>query len=278
MPDPVAFLLNNEPTLRLALFGGVLAVIGMWELAAPRRRLVAPKALRWFNNLVLVALNTAVLRFAFPVLAVGLAAMLEVYGVGLFNHLALPVWLELMLAVAILDLVIYLQHVAFHKVPLLWRLHQMHHADLDIDVTTGARFHPIEIVLSMLIKLALVTALGAAPAAVLIFEVLLNGVAMFNHGNIALPVGLDRWLRLVVVTPDMHRVHHSVLRRETDSNYGFNLPWWDRIFRTYRAQPAAGHTAMTIGLPELQEPRRQTLWWMLALPFRHGRGGGTDAA
>ena len=262
------FLLSHESVIRVVVFFSILAAMAAAELAIPCRRLVAPKALRWFNNLTLTALNTVLLRLLFPTLAIGMAAIAAERGWGLFNLVALPSWLEVLAAAMALDLAIYLQHVLFHKVPVLWRLHRMHHADLDIDVTTGARFHPIEIVLSMLIKLAVVTVLGAPPLAVLIFELLLNGVAMFNHGNIALPTAVDRLLRLAVVTPDMHRVHHSAIRRETDSNYGFNLPWWDRLFGTYRDQPELGHQGMTIGVAAYQQPVRQSLWWMLILPFR----------
>ncbi|MCG8692059.1 MAG: sterol desaturase family protein [Minwuiales bacterium] len=262
------FLLSHEPVIRGAVFAVVLAAVAATEMVAPRRALRAPKALRWFNNLTLTAFNTLLLRLLFPILAVGMAALTMERGWGLFNLVALPPWLEVVAAAMALDLAIYLQHVLFHKVPVLWRLHRMHHVDLDIDVTTGARFHPVEIVLSMLLKFAVVVALGAPPLAVLIFELLLNGVAMFNHGNIALPLVVDRWLRLVVVTPDMHRVHHSAIRRETDSNYGFNLPWWDRLFGTYRDQPERGHQGMTIGVEAYQQPLRQSLWWMLALPFR----------
>jgi sterol desaturase/sphingolipid hydroxylase (fatty acid hydroxylase superfamily) len=203
---------------------------------------------------------------------VGLALLGEARGWGLLNTLALPDWLSLALAVLLLDLVIYLQHVMFHAVPALWRLHRMHHADLDLDVTTGARFHPIEILLSMGLKLAAVAALGAPALAVLVFEVLLNATAMFNHANLKIPVALDRVLRWVIVTPDMHRVHHSVVPRETNSNFGFNLPWWDRLLGTYRAQPAAGHEAMTIGLEAFRAPRDLRLDRMLVQPFRGETG------
>ena len=276
------FILDHEPTIRLAAFFGIFAVMALWELAAPRRRLTAAKPARWFANLAIVAINTLVIRLVFPLLAVGAALWAAGRGWGLFNLTAAPVWLAFPASILLLDLLIYAQHVVFHKVPVLWRLHLMHHADLDIDVTTGARFHPVEIVLSMAIKMAAVVALGAPAAAVVVFEVLLNATAMFNHANARLPVGIDRMLRLFVVTPDMHRVHHSVLRRETDSNYGFNLPWWDRLFGTYRAQPTAGHDGMTIGLAELRDPARLTLPWMLALPVVAGaaarREGVNDSA
>lgn len=267
-------ILANEPMLRLAVFLGVLVVMAGWELAAPRRRQEIPRVLRWTNNLALVVVDTIILRLTFPILAVGLALMAEARGWGLFNVLDLPLWLAVLLSILLLDLAIYLQHVLFHAVPGLWRLHRMHHADLEFDVTTGLRFHPVEIVLSMVIKLAVVAALGAPAVAVLLFEVLLNATALFNHANIRLPGGLDRVLRWVVVTPDMHRVHHSVIPAETNSNFGFNLPWWDRLLGTYRAQPKAGHDGMTIGIEQFRTPRDLWLDRMLVQPLRGPASGG----
>jgi sterol desaturase/sphingolipid hydroxylase (fatty acid hydroxylase superfamily) len=261
-------ILAHEPAIRLTGFVLIFAAMAILELVSPKRPLSAPKAMRWFANLSIVAINSAVLRVLFPLLAVGAALEAEVRGFGLFHWLDAPMWLAVPLAVVLLDLLVYAQHVAFHFITPLWRLHMMHHADVDIDVTTGARFHPVEIALSMLIKMAAVALLGAPAASVVIFEVALNATAMFNHANIGVPNALDRWLRLVIVTPDMHRVHHSARRIETDSNFGFNLPWWDRLFGTYRPQPGAGHLGMQIGLPQFQENRRQTLIWMLLLPFR----------
>lgn len=267
-------LLANEPMLRLAVFLGVLLVMAGWELAAPRRRQEIPRVLRWTNNLALVVVDTIILRLTFPILAVGLALMAEGRGWGLFNVLDMPLWLAVLLSILLLDLAIYLQHVLFHAVPGLWRLHRMHHADLEFDVTTGLRFHPVEIVLSMVIKLAVVSALGAPAVAVLVFEVLLNATALFNHANVRLPAGLDRVLRWVVVTPDMHRVHHSVIPVETNSNFGFNLPWWDRLLGTYRAQPKAGHDGMTIGIEHFRTPRDLWLDRMLVQPLRGPASGG----
>lgn len=192
----------------------------------------------------------------------------QAHGWGVFNVVALPTWVELVLVVLLLDLAIYLQHRVFHYVPVLWRLHRMHHADLDVDVTTGARFHPIEILLSLGIKFVVVVSLGASPVAVLIFEILLNATSMFNHSNVRLPGSLEPVLRALVVTPDMHRVHHSILRRETDSNFGFNFPWWDRLFGTYRPQPEAGHDAMTLGIEQFRDSKEQRLDRMLTQPFR----------
>ncbi|WP_054006482.1 sterol desaturase family protein [Cypionkella psychrotolerans] len=267
-------ILANEPMLRLAVFLGVLVAMAGWELAAPRRRQEIPRVIRWTNNLALVVVDTVILRLTFPILAVGLALMAEERGWGLFNALDVPPWLAVLLSILLLDLAIYLQHVLFHAVPGLWRLHRMHHADLEFDVTTGLRFHPVEIVLSMVIKLAAVMALGAPALAVLLFEVLLNATALFNHANIRLPVGLDRALRWVMVTPDMHRVHHSVIPAETNSNFGFNLPWWDRLLGTYRAQPKAGHEGMTIGIEQFRTPRDLWLDRMLIQPMRGPASGG----
>lgn len=260
-------LLLHEPQIRLTAFLFVLVLMALWELAAPKRRQEIPRLLRWSNNIALVAVDTAVVRLAFPILAVGLALIAEERGFGLLHWLGAPYWLAFLLAFLALDLVIYLQHRAFHAVPVLWRLHRMHHADLEFDASTGLRFHPAEIVLSMLLKLAVVAALGAPAAAVLVFEIVLNATSLFNHGNVRLPERVDRVLRLVVVTPDMHRVHHSAVRRETDSNFGFNLPWWDWLFATYRAQPEAGHHEMTIGLKQLRDPDKNSYLHLLVLPF-----------
>jgi sterol desaturase/sphingolipid hydroxylase (fatty acid hydroxylase superfamily) len=261
-------LLAHEPVIRLGAFAAIFMAMALWELAAPRRRQVIRRLRRWPGNLGIVVLNTLLVRLAFPTAAVGVALLAESRGWGLLPALNAPPWFAVAAAVILLDLAIYLQHVLFHAVPALWRLHRMHHADLEFDVTTGARFHPIEILLSMGIKLGVVAALGAPAAAVLIFEVLLNATSMFNHGNVRLPARLDRALRWLVVTPDMHRVHHSVVPRETNSNFGFNLPWWDRLFGTYRAQPQAGHEGMTIGIEQFRDPRELRLDRMLLQPFR----------
>ena len=266
-------ILEFEPVIRLGFFFGVFAVVALWETATPRRPRSLGRWQRWPSNLGIVVLNTVLMRVMFPVAAVAMAVNVSASGWGIFNMIELPLWVEVIGAVALLDAAIYLQHVMFHAVPALWRLHRMHHADMDYDVTTGARFHPIEIVLSMVIKLAVVTVLGASPVAVIIFEVLLNATAMFNHGNIRLNLALDGILRLFVVTPDMHRVHHSVIPSEANSNFGFNMPWWDRLFGTYKAQPAAGHDDMTIGINVFREPEDQRLDKMLMQPFRDGAHG-----
>jgi sterol desaturase/sphingolipid hydroxylase (fatty acid hydroxylase superfamily) len=262
------FLLAHEPAVRLAAFGGVLGAMMLWEALAPRRGQAVGRLRRWPGNLGIVALDTLLVRLLFPAAAIGAALAAEAGGWGLFPALAAPAWLAVPAAVILLDLAIYLQHVLFHAVPVLWRLHRMHHADLEFDTTTGLRFHPIEILLSLGIKLGVIAALGTPAVAVLVFEVLLNATSMFNHGNVRLPAGIDRALRWLVVTPDMHRVHHSLVPRETNSNFGFNLPWWDRLFGTYRAQPEAGHDGMTIGIGQFRDPAELRLDRMLLQPFR----------
>ena len=265
MPNTV---LASEPLIRLGFFAGVLAAMALWEAFAPRRPQEIGRAWRWPNNLGVVAVDTIVLRILFPTAAVGFAILAEERGWGFLNTVALPAWSEVVIAVIVLDLVIYLQHVLFHAVPALWRLHRMHHADLEFDVTTGVRFHPVEIVISMVIKIGVVAALGAPALGVLVFEVILNATSMFSHSNVRLPAGIDRVLRWIVVTPDMHRVHHSIERRETDSNFGFNLPWWDRLFGTYRPEPEAGHEGMTLGIPQFRNARELRLDRMLLQPLR----------
>ncbi len=261
-------LQQYEATIRLAAFCGVLALMALWEYLAPRRQLGISKLLRWSSNLGIVILNTLVLRIVFPTAAVGMAVFAQKHGWGVFNYVPEPYWLGVALSFIALDFVIYLQHVMVHAIPALWRLHRVHHADLDFDVTTGLRFHPLEILLSMVIKFAAIIVLGPPVLAVVLFEIVLNATSMFNHGNVRMPATLDRVLRWIVVTPDMHRVHHSVEDDETNSNFGFNLPWWDRLFGTYRDQPRAGHTEMTIGIHTYREPR-VCAWLpgMLLLPF-----------
>ncbi len=263
-----AFIRTNEVPIRLGFFFGIFAVMALWELAAPRRRLSQPKGVRWANNIGLVFFNSFLVRLAFPLAAVGMAVFAREQGWGVLNYFAVPYWPAVLAAVVVLDFFIWLQHVMVHAVPALWRLHRMHHADLDFDVTTGARFHPLEILLSMLIKFAVIALLGPPVLAVIVFEVLLNATSMFNHGNVRIPEGIDRVLRLFVVTPDMHRVHHSVEDDETNSNFGFNLPWWDRLFGTYRAQPRAGHEGMDIGIRTFRDGKWCSwITGMLAMPF-----------
>jgi sterol desaturase/sphingolipid hydroxylase (fatty acid hydroxylase superfamily) len=268
-----SLLLSHEVPVRLGAFLGIFAAMAAWEVLAPRRALQYRKPVRWTNNLALVVLNSALVRAIFPVAAIGVAGFAAERGMGLFNFVSVPYPMAFVLSVLALDLAIYLQHLMFHAVPLLWRLHRVHHADLDFDVTTGVRFHPVEIVLSLLIKFAVILALGPPALAVLVFEIVLNATSMFNHGNVRLPGVVDRVLRWLVVTPDMHRVHHSIDPRETNSNFGFNVPWWDWLFGTYRAQPQAGHAAMTIGIEQFRSPRELWLDRMLLQPFHADVGG-----
>ena len=262
------FILNHEQSLRLGAFIAIFAIMAIWEVLAPQRQRLIPRMVRWSANLGLVALNTLLLRLIFPTAAAGMALFTTERGWGLLNQLAWPYWLEVLLALALLDLVIYLQHVMVHAVPVLWRLHRVHHADPEYDLTTGARFHPIEILLSMVIKITTIAALGPSVVAVILFEVVLNGMAMFNHANIRLPGSVDRVLRWLIVTPDMHRVHHSTEVDETNSNFGFNLSLWDRLMGTYRAQPRLGQTGMQIGIATLRDPRITTrIVGMLRIPF-----------
>lgn len=256
-----------EQTIRITAFAGILLAVALWETIAPRRPLQDNKSRRWRTNLSLIVIDATLVKLLFPILPVALAQTIEIRGWGLFNTIAIAPWLKILLSIIFLDFIIYLQHLLFHHIPILWRLHRMHHTDLDLDVTSGNRFHPLEIIISMLIKMAAVILSGAPPPAVLIFEVILNTSSMFSHGNIRLPAGVDRLLRLLLVTPDMHRVHHSTLVRETNSNFGFNLPWWDRLCGTYRRQPEQGHLDMTIGLKEYRDPEKLTLIRLLIQPF-----------
>lgn len=261
--------MQPEAVIRLASFVGVLGALMLAELLWPKRARPVRRHLRWPGNLAVVFIDTFLARLVLPAGATGVALLAEERGWGLFNRInALP-WVAIPTTVLLLDLLIYFQHWAFHRVPLLWRLHRMHHADLDVDATTGARFHPVEILLSLGLKSALIIPLGAPAMGVLAFEVLLNATSMFNHGNLRIPVNIDRWLRLWLVTPDMHRVHHSIVTRETNSNYGFNLPWWDRLFCTYRAQPEAGHDGITLGLEQFRDPKELRIDRMLLQPWRN---------
>jgi sterol desaturase/sphingolipid hydroxylase (fatty acid hydroxylase superfamily) len=259
--------MEMDSLLRLAGFFGVLGLMVSWEVITPRRPLSASKPTRWVANLGTVLLDTLLVRLLFATGAVGAALVATEHAWGVLNQVNWPTWFEMLLAVIVLDFAIYLQHVLFHTVPIFWRFHMVHHTDLDVDVTTGVRFHPGEVALSMLIKLAVVVLLGAPPSAVLVFEVLLNATSMFNHSNVRMPELVERLLRWIVVTPDMHRIHHSVIPPETNSNFGFNLPWWDRLFGTYQASPHEGHLGMTLGLEQFRNPRRLTLARILWLPF-----------
>lgn len=266
--------LAHEPAVRLSAFIGVFALMAVWEALAPRRARLLPRRVRWLHNLALVVLNSLILRLLFPLAAVGFALLAAERGWGLLNAFGVPFWWAFALSVLALDFAIYLQHVMFHAVPVLWRLHRVHHADADIDVTTGARFHPIEILLSMLIKFAAMAVLGAPVAAVLVFEVLLNATAMFNHANLRLRAPVDRLLRWILVTPEMHRIHHSIEVAETNSNFGFNLPWWDRLCGTYRESARLPQESMAIGVKGLTgSDQAVKLTGLLALPFVNAGGG-----
>lgn len=261
-------LMEQEAVIRLSVFLGVFILMAVWELLSPRRLLSRPKGERWITNVFLTAFNTVLVRFAIPAIAVSAAVLAEVEGWGVFHWISAPPVVAVIVCIVALDFLIYAQHLVFHRVSVLWRLHRVHHTDLDFDVTTALRFHPIEIILSLFIKAAAVVALGAPVEAIILFEVVLNATAMFNHGNVRLPVSLDALIRRVVVTPDMHRVHHSVHVREFNSNFGFNLSVWDRVFGTYRAQPEDGHDAMVIGLNEFRDPVDLALPFLLVQPFR----------
>lgn len=262
------WILSYEPGLRLGCFAALFAIMAFWELVAERRELGQSRPRRWFANLGISVVDSLLVRLLFPAAILGFSLFAESEGWGLLRRIDLPLAFSVFLSVVILDLVIYLQHVMFHGVPALWRIHMVHHADQDLDFTTGIRFHPVEILLSVGIKFAAISVLGPPVISVFLFEVLLNATSMFNHGNIRLPINLDHWLRWTLVTPDMHRVHHSVAIDESNSNFGFNLSWWDRLFGTYRAQPQTGHQEMQLGVARLQQPEVRSLLGLLVLPFK----------
>lgn len=267
MSDP-----TFEPAVRIGSFLAVFVLMALWEAARPRRAAVARRG-RWPNNLALLLVDVAVVRVAAPGAAIAVALAGESGGWGLLHSVGAPAWIAIPAAVVLLDMCIYVQHVTFHAIPALWRLHRVHHADVEVDLTTGTRFHPVEILVSTAVKCAAVAAIGAPAVAVLAFEVLLNATAVFNHANVRVAPGVERWLRLLVVTPDMHRVHHSIDYNESSSNFGFSLPWWDRLYGTYRAQPAAGHAAMTLGVDAFRAPGDSRLDRMLLQPLRDTPGG-----
>lgn len=262
------FIINHESALRMSVFVSILLVMMTAETLLPRKARVQARPKRWTANLLLVVIDSLVLRLVFPIVAVGVAAHAVTQGWGLLNLIALPQWLSIIAAIIILDMMIYWQHVISHRWAPLWALHKVHHSDRDIDVTTALRFHPVEIILSMAYKMALIMLLGAPVIAVIIFEIILNGCAMFNHANLRFPRSLDKALRLILVTPDMHRVHHSIIERETNSNYGFSTSLWDRLFNSYTDQPSKGHDDMVIGLQEHQGRGPDSLIWALLLPFK----------
>jgi sterol desaturase/sphingolipid hydroxylase (fatty acid hydroxylase superfamily) len=264
--------MQNEIIIRLTAFFGIMSTLMLLETIVPRRQLAIPRLHRWPSNISIVFLNSLLTKLIMPMSGVAMAVFVQNQQWGILSILNPPFWLNVTIAVVLLDMAIYFQHVMFHALPLLWRLHRMHHTDMEFDVTTGNRFHPLEIIISMLIKYSIIILLGPPPLAVIIFEVALNGTAMFNHANLRLPISFDKYLRLFVVTPDMHRVHHSIAKDETNSNFGFNLPWWDRLFGTYRAQPKLGHKNMVIGLSyPRSEKQCQSLLGMLLTPLYNAK-------
>jgi sterol desaturase/sphingolipid hydroxylase (fatty acid hydroxylase superfamily) len=267
--DAATTFIPPETLVRLGFFAAIFFIVALGEKIAPRRNLLKSRFKRWISNLGMQIIDVVVLRLVFPVFPVGLAVICAQRGWGLLNYYPITPLPALIIGVLALDFVIYLQHRMFHFVPVFWRVHMVHHTDEDIDVTTAVRFHPLEIILSLLFKIAAVAAIGAPPLSVLIFEVMLNGASMFNHGNIRIPLYFDRVIRMVLVTPDMHRVHHSVVVRETNSNYGFSFSWWDRLFGTYKAQPQEGHDKMKIGLNGYHDDRSLKLSALLTMPFSY---------
>ncbi len=264
--------MEESASLRLGIFCSVFVLVAVAELLWPRRPLTTSKKRRWFCNLSMIAIDTLAARLVLPLMPVAMAGLASEQGWGLLNHSDWPLWFEYAVAILFLDLIIYFQHRGFHRIPLFWRFHRMHHTDLDLDVTSGHRFHPIEIIVSLLIKLVAVIIIGPSATAVVLFEIILNASSLFNHGNMRIPLSVDMWLRKFVVTPDMHRVHHSVYPGETDSNFGFNVPWWDLLLKTYRDQPRDGHLGMTIGLKEFRDEQKLGLVALLLLPFKSRNG------
>jgi len=264
--------MDADSALRAGAFLAAFAAVALWEALAPRRRRALARARRWPANLGLLLVDIAVLRIVAPGAAIATAVMAQSRGWGVLSALELPAWAAILASVALLDLVIYFQHVTFHAVPTLWRLHRVHHADLDFDATTGVRFHPVEILISTMLKCAAIVAIGASPMAVIVFEALLNATSLFNHANASLPPRVERWVRRFIVTPDMHRVHHSIEYDESSSNFGFNLPLWDRLFGTYRAQPRVAHESMTLGVDAFREPADSRLDQLLVQPLRDTAG------
>lgn len=266
-------MIAHESVIRLSMFLLFLITMAIWEVLRPRRALLQSKGRRWFANLALTVVDMAFVRFTLGAVAVSTAFYAQAHGWGILNAIHLPAAFSFFITIIFFDMAIYLQHVMSHALPIFWRLHRVHHSDLDFDVTTGLRFHPFEILISMIYKAALAAALGAHPFGVMVFEVILNASSQFNHGNVRIPLSTDRMLRRFVVTPDMHRVHHSWKVMETNSNFGFFLPWWDRLFGTYRDQPEQGHTEMTIGLKEYRDPDKLNILHLLWIPFRKQIGG-----
>ena len=257
----------SQEQLRIFFFLGVFAFLSLLEFFLPRRELEESKKKRWFSNLSLIFIGNICVKLFLPITVIEFSLWVQSHDLGFLNFLAVPQFFTFVLGLLFLDLAIYVQHVIFHKVNFLWKIHRVHHVDKDIDVTTGLRFHPLEIILSLFIKISVVFLLGISPFTIFVFEIILNTTSMFNHSNLSLPLYLDKILRFFVVTPDMHRVHHSVYLKETDSNFGFNLPWWDYLFNTYVSQPKDGHRKMKIGMKHFRSKKYISLLVLLLLPF-----------
>lgn len=261
-----------EAVIRLGIFSGVFIIMALWEVVSPRRKLSESKGRRWLINLGLTFINFLFARVTVGALAFSVAVFARQNGWGLFNYFEVPAWMAIVVSFVVLDFSIYLQHVIVHAVPLFWRLHRLHHTDLNIDVTTGLRFHPLEILLSLLYKAAVIIVIGAPLWTVVAFEVILNAASQFNHGNVNIPKNIDRWLRTMIVTPDMHRIHHSTVVDKTNSNFGFSVSWWDRLCGTYKKEPAQSQLTMDIGLKEFRNQKELGLLSLIALPFRGKMG------
>ncbi len=261
-------MMQHESLIRISMFLGFLVVMAVWEILQPRRALTQSKGKRWFVNLAITVVDMAFVRYTLGAAAVSMAVYAQSSGWGFLNGLQIHGAAAFLITIVVMDMAIYLQHVMSHALPIFWRLHRVHHTDLDYDVTTGLRFHPFEIFISMIYKVALAAALGANPLGMVVFEVILNSSSQFNHGNVRIPKAVDRILRLFIVTPDMHRVHHSWKIKETNSNFGFFLTWWDRLLGTYRDQPDDGHKEMTIGLMEYRDIEKLSILNLLMMPFQ----------
>lgn len=256
-----------ESYIRLGSFLGIFALLTAWEISSPKRELLQLRRFRWFGNIGLIVISSVLIRFLIPTAAVGVALHVEQDQVGFLNHYDMPFFVQFFIAFVLMDLAIYFQHVIFHALPMFWRFHRVHHSDLDCDITTGIRFHPFEMIISILFKFLVIISIGAPVLAVVVFEVVLNAASMFTHSNIKIPQSIERMVRLILVTPDMHRIHHSINENETNSNFGFFISTWDRIFGTYIKEPALGHENMQIGLQGFREPKWQNLRWLIYLPF-----------
>jgi len=262
------FLIQNEPIIRMSFFFGMIILMGSWELYAPKKAPTISKAYRWVNNLGLVFFNSFIIKILLPIASTSVAVLAMQNNWGVLNYYEIPTWIGVIVFIVVMDLIIYFQHIMVHAIPIFWRLHRVHHADLDYDTTTGSRFHPIEIVLSMFIKFTAIVLIGPSVIAVILFEIILNAMAMFNHGNVSLNKTLDKYLRYFIVTPDMHRVHHSIEQHETNSNFGFNISLWDRIFGTYKQDAKAGQENMIIGIQDITEKKQtNNIFGMLMIPF-----------